>query len=1193
MTILKLNHELLFEELYTIDGLRKIDSYFIEKLLRKSPSLCNRMLEARQNHNKMHKSEESSLILELAPYLEEFLAELFHVEFYVDKHKAEDAKIGVIYQCNKSLIQKHVLNLKRDWCDISQAKTALMMYGIFLPIKESEVVEAEIDMAKTFLEIYDIANSEENSDWRDYHRTILTHIENYCLWAIFSLEGQRLHKVGALFRVPHKIDYEHLIPHLIERTNMNLDAIIVTKVGKLLTWFLFTANYTLQSPVETIMKNRNALLEYKIGFIGKRFAKLAMCYSGLYTSSHFLFGLKSSKVLNWTFASGQNESQLRYRVSFLSMNQQYRRHRHGFKLNDDGITRSQSMHESNYCLYCHHRDKDSCSHGMKTVDGYKENPLKISLHGCPLEQKISEMHLLRANSNILGALATIVIDNPMVAATGHRICNDCMKACIFSKQTPVDTPSVETSILKDVLNLPFGFEIYSLLTKWNPLNFANYLPSDVGHHRVLVVGMGPAGFTLAHYLLNAGVNVIGIEGLKIEKLSHAFSGVMNDGTRCEFKPIHSVKAIFEKLENRKPRGFGGVMEYGITVRWDKNMLDIIHLMLLRRQHFQMYDGVRFGSNITYDDCKKLGVDHIAFAVGAGSPNIPAIPNILTRGMRMASDFLMSLQLSGAHRGDTILPIQVRMPIVIIGAGLTAIDTATEIMQYYLVQIRKFLQQYDEIGNKLLESLNAEDKAIAMELIEHAKQLKKKSANKLLERWGGVKILYRRSLKESPAYRINHEELMKGFEEGIEFIENATPLEIVNDNFGHCKGVIFEQNGAKHFIEAKSVVVATGTQPNTIVSQEDHRLLGNANISYFGDANPKYNGSVVKAMASAKNEYKNILQALGKPSINKCKTDENEKFNAYVQEVIALTENVVEVIVKAPMAAAHFAPGQFFRLQKYEGNSSSLNGYKFPMEGLALTGAEVKGDCISLIILEVGVSSKLCRTLVKNERVVLMGPTGSPTHIPQNKTVLLIGGGLGNAVLFSIGKKMRKNGCKVIYFAGYKRLQDRFKSDTIEAAADVVVWCCDEGILSTHRPSDIAFHGNIIQAIHAYNGENIQLKDVNDLVVIGSNSLMEAVAKLHKKKFKKCSGIASVNSPMNCMMKEICAQCVQKHRIGRKDIYIYSCKTQDQNLATIDFNHLDKRLSQNRLLEKSANMFYEDQKSKVIIKKKRRQKQSKV
>ena len=37
----------------------------------------------------------------------------------------------------------------------------------------------------------------------------------------------------------------------------------------------------------------------------------------------------------------------------------------------------------------------------------------------------------------------------------------------------------------------------------------------------------------------------------------------------------------------------------------------------------------------------------------------------------------------------------------------------------------------------------------------------------------------------------------------------------------------------------------------------------------------------------------------------------------------------------------------------------------------------------------------------------MGPTGTPTHIHAGTTVALVGGGLGNAVLFSIGAATRE------------------------------------------------------------------------------------------------------------------------------------------------------------------------------------------
>ena len=57
----------------------------------------------------------------------------------------------------------------------------------------------------------------------------------------------------------------------------------------------------------------------------------------------------------------------------------------------------------------------------------------------------------------------------------------------------------------------------------------------------------------------------------------------------------------------------------------------------------------------------------------------------------------------------------------------------------------------------------------------------------------------------------------------------------------------------------------------------------------------------------------------------------------------------------------------------------------------------------------------------------MCPTGAPTEIPHGQTVVLAGGGLGNAVLFSIGLALKENNNKVIYFAGYRAPTDLFNT----------------------------------------------------------------------------------------------------------------------------------------------------------------------
>jgi len=184
-------------------------------------------------------------------------------------------------------------------------------------------------------------------------------------------------------------------------------------------------------------------------------------------------------------------------VTMLRLPEHEWRAREGFGLTDPGTDLPGALDQANYCIWCHNQQKDSCRSGLREKDGgFRKSVFGVTLAGCPLDEKISEMNIVKARGYSLGALAIVAVDNPLCAATGHRICNDCMKACIYQRQDPVDIPQVETRTLKDVLGLPWGFEIYSLLTRWNPLNLRRPLPKPASGYKVLAVGLGPAGFML-------------------------------------------------------------------------------------------------------------------------------------------------------------------------------------------------------------------------------------------------------------------------------------------------------------------------------------------------------------------------------------------------------------------------------------------------------------------------------------------------------------------------------------------------------------------------------------------------------------------------------------------------------------------------------------------------------------------------
>ena len=933
---------------------------------------------------------------------------------------------------------------------------------------------------------------------------------------------------------------------------------------------------------------------------------------------------------------------------------EHRRHRDGFDLTDRRMTPLEVADQIDYCLYCHERDKDSCSKGLRDKAGAaKPNPLGIVLAGCPLDEKISEMHLVRKHGDAVGALALITVDNPMCPGTGHRICNDCMKACIFQKQEPVNIPQAETGVLTDVLAMPWGFEIYGLLTRWNPLNVRRPYPLPYHGKNVLVVGLGPAGYTLVHHLANEGFGVVGIDGLKIEPLPERFTD----------RPIRDVAELQVRLDERTLWGFGGVSEYGITVRWDKNFLTMLYVTLARNAHVKFHGGVRFGGTLKLEDAWELGFHHVAIAAGAGRPTVIDIENNLIRGIRAASDFLMALQLTGAFKRSTLANLQVRLPAVVIGGGLTAIDTATELRAYYVIQVEKIFDRYQRlvaaVGESSLRRANdLEEQAILDEFLAHARAIRDERAaavaagrapnfDKLLDAWGGVTIAYRRRLHDSPAYRLNHEEVHKALEEGVRFLENATPKAAVPDEFGALKALAFVMSDGRPVeLPARTLCVAAGTSPNTIYEKEhpgtfqlDRKgyflphaaavgtggvaagrvklvpgpgfftsYLDDAGhtVSYYGDNHPHYAGSVVKAMASAKDGYPavaalfeaDIIAAVedraGQPareeawrSLTRRLADE---LGATVVAVNRLTPTIIEVIVRAPRQARTFHPGQFYRMHNFETEAATVDGTTLLMEGLALTGAWVDPDkgLLSLIVLEMGGSSRLCSTLRPGAQVVVMGPTGTPTEIPTHQTVLLAGGGLGNAVLFSIARALRAAGNKVIYFAGYRKPNDLFKQEDIEVSTDQVVWATDVGpALVPRRPQDRAFVGNIVQAMIAYAGGELgetvaPMSEVDRIIAIGSDRMMAAVARARHVELspylKACHvGIGSINSPMQCMMKEVCAQCLQKHidpTTGLLKEVVFSCFNQDQNLDEVDWKNLNDRLRQNTVQEKLADLWLE-------------------
>ena len=357
---LKLAHGLAFSDLYRREGLIKLDAAFRTHLATSDAALADRLTSGRIDTEALAKKDESALILELAPHLDRFIAELFGIASEVLALSDRHEQLAPLYHVKRQFVQRKAMaTYKADAAAAFdgaalEAELAIRFGCAFSELAYAEHVEAWLKDEAANVPAIDLAL-------------------RYAAWALHTGAGRERNHAGVLFKIPSKLDPQNLLPHAQKQ--------------------------------------------------------------------------EAEGVTTFTIKPG------------------HIRRRKGFALTDPGTDLKGALAEANYCIWCHTQGKDSCSTGLKEKPGadgksaFKKSPFGVTLAGCPLEEKISEFHTLKATGHAISALAVITIDNPMAAATGHRICNDCMKSCIFQKQEPVNIPQAETRTLKDVLELSWGFEI--------------------------------------------------------------------------------------------------------------------------------------------------------------------------------------------------------------------------------------------------------------------------------------------------------------------------------------------------------------------------------------------------------------------------------------------------------------------------------------------------------------------------------------------------------------------------------------------------------------------------------------------------------------------------------------------------------------------------------------------------------------
>ena len=234
--------------------------------------------------------------------------------------------------------------------------------------------------------------------------------------------------------------------------------------------------------------------------------------------------------------------------------------------------------------------------------------------------------------------------------------------------------------------------------------------------------------------------------------------------------------VFEALHD-----LGGVLKYGIPeFRLPKDIVDS-EIDTIKQMGVKFVTNFIVGKTATIEDLKEEGFKAFFVASGAGLPNFMNIPGENFSGIQSANEFLTRVNLMNGGDDAFDTPVHTGKNVVIIGGGNTAMDSV--------------------------------------------RTAKRMGAERAI-------ILYRRSMEEMPA---RAEEIKHAIEEGIEFINLASPLEYFADENGMVNKMRVQKmelgepdasgrrrpkpvEGSEYDIDVDSVIIAVGVSPNPIIQQ---------------------------------------------------------------------------------------------------------------------------------------------------------------------------------------------------------------------------------------------------------------------------------------------------------------------------------------------------------------------------------------
>jgi ferredoxin--NADP+ reductase len=259
----------------------------------------------------------------------------------------------------------------------------------------------------------------------------------------------------------------------------------------------------------------------------------------------------------------------------------------------------------------------------------------------------------------------------------------------------------------------------------------------------------------------------------------------------------------------------------------------------------------------------------------------------------------------------------------------------------------------------------------------------------------------------------------------------------------------------------------------------------------------------------------------------------------------LAPQVRQIEVEAPRVAKHHKPGHFVIVRVAEG------GERIP---LTMATSNPETGTITLVVQVVGATTERLCALETGESIAnVVGPLGKPTEIEDFGHAVLVGGGVGTAVIYPQAEALKKAGNRVSAIIGGRSKEYVILERELAQHCDAVYPCTDDG--------SYGYNGFVTGKLQELLEDKTQ--GVGGVLAAGPVPMMRAVAKVTKP-----FGVRTIVS-LNPIMVDgtgMCGGC--RVTVGNKTQF--ACVDGPEfDAHTVDFDELADRLSTYREQEHIA------------------------